>query len=92
VARPATIEQRQKYEAAIKEAKRNYFLELLAPYVADGVLDTRALKAKNPKLYEEARRGYGGIRNVCAELNFFLSIAAKKQAEKEDAANDHRPT
>ncbi|MGE5552203.1 MAG: hypothetical protein ACM3ZC_16995 [Bacteroidota bacterium] len=67
-----------KYEGAIREAKVNYFKELLAPYTKDGFLDTKTLKAKNPKLYEEFRFGFKGIRAGCAALNIPASQAAMR--------------
>jgi len=67
-----------KYEGALREAKTNYFKELLAPYVKDGFLDTKTLKAKNHKLYEEFRISFKGIRVGCAALNMPASQAAMR--------------
>lgn len=67
-----------KYEGALREARVTYFKELLAPYVKDGFLDTKALKAKNPKLYEEFRLGFKGIRKGCAALHIPASQAAMR--------------
>ena len=69
---------KSKYEGAIRDAKVNYFKELLAPYVKDGFLDTKALKAKNAKLYEEFRLGFKGIRSGCAALHIPPSQAAMR--------------
>ncbi|MGE5528417.1 MAG: hypothetical protein ACM3X6_04665 [Patescibacteria group bacterium] len=69
---------RTKYEGAIREARVSYFKDLLAPYVKEGYLDTKALKAKNPKLYEEFRIGFKGIRAGCAALNLPTSQAAMR--------------
>ena len=65
-----------KYEAAIKGAKKTYFLDLLTPYVKDGVLDTKTLRSKNPKLYEEFRLAFKGIRTGCHALGIHPSAAA----------------
>lgn len=70
------------YEAQIREAKINYFKQFLAPYVHDGILDTVTLKARDPKLYEEARLAFKGIRSACAALGYYTSMAAKKRAER----------
>lgn len=69
---------KSKYEGVIKEAKRTYFKELLLPYVKDNVLDTKMLKAKNPKLYEEFRLAFKGIRIGCNELGFHSSSASMR--------------
>jgi len=65
-----------KYEEAIFEAKQKYFLDLLAPYIRDGVLDTKTLHAKNQKLYEEFRLAFKGIRSGCQVLGIHPSAAA----------------
>jgi hypothetical protein len=70
-------------ELQIQDAKRRYFQRLLAPYVHEGILDTVMLKAKNPKLYEETRLAYKGIRSACVALGYYQSAAAKKRAEKD---------
>lgn len=67
-----------KYESVVREARISYFKELLAPYVKDGFLDTKTLKAKNPKLYEEFRMGFKGIRAGCTALNIPASQAAMR--------------
>lgn len=67
---------KEKYDEAIKEAKKNYFLDLLAPYIKDGILDTKTLHAKNAKLYEEFRLAFKGIRAGCQILGIHPSAAA----------------
>lgn len=74
-------ERGSKYEAAIRAAKRNYFLECLAPYIADEILDTRRLKATNPRLYEGFRLGYRSVTRGCDELGLYRSRTAKDRAE-----------
>jgi len=68
--------ERNKWDAAIKEAKKTYFLELLTPYIKDGVLDTKTLHAGNGKLYEEFRLAFKGIRTGCNILGIHPSAAA----------------
>lgn len=65
-----------KYEAAIKDAKKTYFSDLLVPYVKDGVLDTKTLHSTNPRLYEEFRLAFKGIRAGCLALGIHPSAAA----------------
>lgn len=65
-----------KYEAAILDAKRKYFLEVLAPYIKDGILDTRTLRNENSRLYEEFRLAFKGIRAGCQVLGIHPSAAA----------------
>lgn len=65
-----------KYDAAIKDAKKAYFLELLAPCLKDGVLDTKTLHGSNPRLYEEFRLAFKGIRVGCQILGIHPSAAA----------------
>lgn len=67
-----------RYESVVREARISYFKELLAPYIKDGFLDTKTLKVKNPKLYEEFRMGFKGIRAGCAALNIPASQAAMR--------------
>jgi hypothetical protein len=67
---------RGKYDVVIKEAKKNYFLELLTPYVKDGILDTKTLHKSNGKLYEEFRLSFKGIRTGCYILGIHPSAAA----------------
>ncbi len=76
-----------KYAAAIRLAKKNYFLDLLAPYISDGVFDTKRLAIANPKLYTEVRLAFHGVRAACAELGLYPSVAAKKRTEKEVEAS-----
>ena len=68
-----------KYEQAIREAKIAYFKDLLAPYIKDGFLDTKTLKAKNPKLHEEFRLAFKGIRAGSAALGIPASQTALKK-------------
>lgn len=65
-----------RYEAAIKDAKKQYFLDLLSPYIKDGVLDTKTLHGGNPRLYEEFRLAFKGIRAGCQVLGIHPSAAA----------------
>ncbi len=58
------------------EAKRKYFLDILAPYIKDGVLDTKTLRQENPRLYEEFRLAFKGIRAGCQVLGIHPSAAA----------------
>ncbi|MGE5527724.1 MAG: hypothetical protein ACM3X6_01090 [Patescibacteria group bacterium] len=58
------------------DAKKTYFLDLLARYIKDGVLDTRTLRKTNPKLYEEFRLAFKGIRVGCQILGIHPSAAA----------------
>lgn len=67
---------KSKYDAAIMDAKKTYFLDLLNPYIKDGILDTRTLRAQNHKLYEEFRLAFKGIRAGCAALGIHPSAAA----------------
>ncbi len=68
-----------KYDEVIRSAKVNYFKDILAPYVKDGFLDTKSLKAKNPKLYEEFRMAFKGIRAGSAALGIPASEAAMRK-------------
>ena len=68
--------ERTKWDQAIIEAKKSYFAELLAPYINDGILDTKTLHSSNPKLYEEFRLAFKGIRTGCNVLGIHPSAAA----------------
>ena len=65
-----------KWTAAIQEAKKTYFLDVLAPYIKEGVLDTKTLHEDKPKLYEEFRLSFKGIRTGCTVLGIHPSAAA----------------
>ena len=67
------------WQQKIDEAKKEYFMQTLAPYITDdNVLDTKKLDQENHQLYREFMLGWRGIRNGCKVLGISPSEAAKK--------------
>lgn len=70
------------WQQKIDEAKKEYFHETLAPYIDDGVLNTKRLSEENRILYREFMVAWRGIRNGCKVLGIAPSEAAKKAVKQ----------